>query len=151
MTHDLPGTDPRFHESRNYLSPANVDGMMILAAHGSCKEDGCGYRGAWRSTNSRDRAMQLHRALRVREARMNYFIKLFGTDNQAKLGQLFLETTDNNSHFYQPWLDTVKHLYVALVADPEVIDLPEYDYYKDYKDGQSAKSMVDFIFEAGLR
>lgn len=151
MTHDLPGTDPRFHESRNYLSPVKIDGVEILAAHGSCKQDDCGYRGAWRSNQSRDRAMLLHRTLRVREARMKYFVGLFGDKNQTKLGRLFLETSDINSHFYQPWLDTVKHLYIEEIGDPEIQDLPVYDYYKDYQSGQSAKSMVNFIIEAGLR
>lgn len=140
-THDLPGTDPRFHEPRKYLSPVMIRGEEILASHGSCKEPGCGYRSAWASMAARDRGMWLHRAIKVREARMVYFIERFGERfgdrDGAKLEQLFLETADNNSHFYKPWLAIVNRLLVEAV-EAGVEDLPDYDTYLDYKVGTSA-------------
>lgn len=148
--HDLPGTDPRFHEARKYLSPVKVRGEEILAAFGSCKEEGCNYRAAWNNSASRDRNMWLHRAMKVREARMLYFIDRFGDKDPAYLGQLFLETSDMNTHYYNPWLDVVKKLYRDLAGD-KTLELPEYDYYVEYKAGKMAKDTVNFIFEAVLR
>jgi len=138
--HDLPGTDPRFHESRNYLSPVKLRGEMILASHGSCKEGGCGYRSAWTTNAARDRGMWLHRAMKVREARVVYFYERF-PDN-AKVGQLFLETADNNSHYYQPWLDVVNKL-LKETAEVTVADLPDYDTYLDWQVGTLALDAVN--------
>jgi hypothetical protein len=142
--HDLPGTDSRFHEPRKYLSPMKYRGQMILASHGSCKQDSCHYSSAWTSNAARDRGMWLHRALKVREARMLYFIERFGDKDQAKLGQLFLETADNNSHFYKPWLEVVNQLMVEAV-EVGVEDLPDYDTFLDYKVGTSAIDAVNKI------
>jgi hypothetical protein len=134
--HDLPGTDPRFHETRNYLSPAHVRGEEILAAHGSCKEQGCGYRSAWTTMPARDRGMWLHRALKVREARMLYFGERFG-NTDLRVARLFLETADNNSHYYAPWLELVNQFLMEFV-EVGVEDLPDYDTFLDYRVGTSA-------------
>lgn len=142
--HDLPGTDPRFHEPRKYLSPARVRGDEILAAHGSCKEQGCDYRSAWTTMAARDRGMWLHRALKVREARVLYFAERFG-DTDPRVGQLLLETADFNSHFFAPWKQLVKDFFFNLVGDDVEVLLPEYDYYKDYKEGNAALDTAKFL------
>lgn len=149
--HDLPGTDPRFHESRNYLSPVKYRGREILGAHGSCKEEGCGYRSAWTSQRARNEGMWLHRALKVREARALYFAKLFPEPGDLRVAQLFNETADNNSHHYEPWKKLVEDLFFNLLGDDAEKVLPDFDYYKEYKDGKSALDTAKFIFEAALR
>lgn len=148
--HDLPGTDPRFHEPRKYLSPVMHHGEKILASFGSCKEDNCGYRGAWVTRAARDRNMWMHRALKVREARIIYFTKLFPNPLDPRPGQLFLETADHNTHFFAPWQNQVKLFYRDLTGDDR-IDLPEYDFYREYQDGKFAMDTARFIFEANLR
>ena len=147
--HNLPGTDPRFHEPRKYLSPARHNGQEILGAYGSCKEDGCGYRGGWTTTSARDRNMWMHRALKVRSARLEYFLRLFPEPLDPRPGRLLLETADKNSHFFHPWTEEVLRFYRELAGEDK-LPLPEYDYYTEYKSGKFALDTARFIFEVGL-
>lgn len=148
MSHELPGTDPRFHETRNYMSPIILRGREILAHHGSCKQEGCGYHSAWTTRAARDRGMWTHRALRVREARTQYFNGLNLTEMQAL--RLQKETADCHSHFFSPWRAHVQTFYRELAGDDEM-QLPDYDYYNDYGQGNSALSTAQFLFEGALR
>jgi hypothetical protein len=90
--------------------------------------------------------MWLHRALKVREARVLYFAERFGA-NDLRVGQLFEETADKNSHFFAPWKELVTMFWRHLADDLETT-LPEYDYYKDYMEGNSAMDTAKFLFEA---
>lgn len=144
--HDLPGTDPRFHESRNYLSPVRLRGEDILAANGSCKETGCNYRSAWTTNGARDRGMWLHRAMKVREARVIYLTERFGKDS-PQITRLINETADHNSHYFSVWEKLVKGFFFNLVGDDAGILLPDYDYYKDYKEGNFALDTAKFLVD----
>jgi hypothetical protein len=145
--HNLPGTDPRFHESRNYLSPVKYKGEHILAAHGSCKEQGCAYSSAWTSNRARDRGMWLHRALQVREARAKYFYERFPKPGDERVAQLFNETADHNSHLFSVWEKLVKGFFFNLVGDDATILVPDYNYYQDYKQGNFALDTAKFLVD----
>lgn len=145
MPHDLPGTDSRFHEARRYLSPVKFHGRDILAAHGSCKEQGCGYSSAWVTSGARDRGMFLHRALKVREARVIYFGELFGNAS-PNVGRLLNETADNNSHFFAPWKELVWEFFHDLTGDPEGV-MPDRNYLAEYRQGHTAMDTAKFLFE----
>lgn len=145
MTHDLPGTDSRFHESRNYLSVMTYRGEEILASHGSCKEAGCGYRAAWKSNAARDKAMWEHRALKVREARAHYFYNLFDGD-QRKVGEMFQNTADRNSHRFDDWFAQVKHFELTEITR-EVGELVKYDYRVAYDLGRTAREAFEELLQ----
>lgn len=134
--HDLPGTDPRFHEARKYLSPVKYKGREILASHGACKETGCNYSSAWTSNKARDRGMWQHRALRVREARMLYFHEKFQGD-QRKVGETFQQTADKHTHEFNSWMGLVGS-FIDDFADVALEDLPDYRFRVEYDLGNSA-------------
>lgn len=151
MTHlihpqsELPGTDPRFHESRNYLSPVMYKGREILASHGSCKQDGCGYSSAWTSNSARDRGMWMHRALHVRELRMKYFFNL--TKDNAKSAIMFMETADKNSHTYGAWLGIMRDFFFSLLGDDAELNVPDYKITTKYHLGVGAKDAAESLLD----
>jgi hypothetical protein len=135
--HNLPGTDPSFHQSRNYLSPSKHGGKEILASFGSCKEDGCGYRCGWTSNKARDLAMWKHRAFKVVEARIPYFKKIAQGDTQ-KVSELLRQTADKNTHLYPFWLKEVEGFFFNLAGDDAGLVLPEYNFQVEYDLGNGA-------------
>lgn len=147
--HDLPGTDPRFHESRNYLSPRMDNGREILASHGSCKEPGCGYRAAWRSNIARDKGMWKHRAEKVVAERIRYFGKRVGNDPE-KIRTLVKETADKHTHTFGAWMKLIDD-FTQTLAGAGVDDLPDYNFRVEYDLGNHAldvaKAVIDQAYE----
>lgn len=145
--HNLPGTDPQFHEARKYLSPMTYKGREILASHGSCKQEGCGYHSAWTSNKARDLGMWKHRALKVVHARIRYFGKVAQGDVK-KIGILLRETADHHTHLFEPWLQEVK-VFLNELAGVGVDDLADVNFQVEYDLGNSAYDVAKAALDRG--
>lgn len=146
MSHDLPGTDPRFHEARKYLTPVVYRGREILASHGACKETGCNYSSAWTSNKARDKGIWTHRAAKVVEARLVYFQKTLGF-SAAQSARMLAETADKNSHTYEQWLTLTREFFLKLAGEDLDLSLPEHSYQVRYDLGHNpwdtAREVID--------
>lgn len=146
-SHSLPGTDPKFHEYRKYLSPVKYKGRQILASFGSCKHAGCNYSGAWSSNAGREVGMWKHRSEKVRDARLDYFLRKMrvGPD---KAMELQMEFADKHSHTYERWVELVEgFIRVTSGLNAEDEALPTMDYATPYHLGVGAKDMAMRILD----
>lgn len=148
-SHTLPGTDPMFHQYRKYLSPMKYKGQQILASMGSCKHPGCNYSGAWSSNAAREVGMWKHRSEKVRDARLDYFLRKMRVGPDKAI-ELQLEFADKHSHTYENWVDLVEsfiRVTAGLTVDDEA--LPTMDYATPYHLGVGAKAMAMKILDKG--
>jgi hypothetical protein len=148
-SHTLPGTDPKFHEYRKYLSPMRYKGQQILASMGSCKHSGCNYSGAWSSSAAREVGMWKHRSEKVRDARLDYFLRRMkvGPD---KAVELQMEFADKHSHTHRDWVQLVEG-YIRVIAglNPDDDALPDAEFITPYHKGVGAKAMALKILDQG--
>lgn len=148
-SHTLPGTDPTFHEYRKYLSPMKYKGQKILASMGSCKHAGCNYSGAWSSNALREVGMWKHRSEKVRDARLDYFLRKMrvGPDKAAELQ---MEFADRHSHTYENWVELVEG-YIRVLAglNPDDEALPPIEPMTPYHLGVGARAMAIRILDKG--
>jgi len=143
--HDLPGTDPRFHEHRKYLSVMKVQGVERIVSNGSCKHDGCGYSAAWATNAGRDRGMWQHRAYLVVEARIQYFKTKFQGDTK-KMTRALIETVDCHTHLFAHWMKQVDEFILEL-AEVKSTDLPDFNFRVEYDLGSSAYDVAQAAIE----
>lgn len=147
----VPGTDPRFHQAKFYMTPVTYRGREILGFVGSCRENGCKYTGMWTTKEARDIGyFQNHRKEMVKEARRSYFAKLCGY-NQAGVDQRMLYYADRNSHTYDEWVLIVEGLYRGKLGEPFTIEPKNNKLQVDYHLGQFAKEAVKRIYEENHR
>lgn len=148
-SHTLPGTDPTFHQYRKYLSPMKYKGQQILASMGSCKHPGCNYSGAWSSNAGREVGMWKHRSEKVRDARLDYFLRRLKVGPDKAI-ELQIEFADRHSHTYENWVELVEgyiRVIAGLTADDEA--LPPIESITPYHLGVGAKQMALRILDQG--
>lgn len=98
---NLPGTDPRFHEVRLYMTPVVYKGKEILGYVASCKESGCRWSATYGSNNGRAAGAFIHRSKKVRTARFEFFSRAL--KNGEMVNDAMIDASDKHSDTFEKW------------------------------------------------
>lgn len=140
----LPGSDPKFHVIRMYMTPVIYKGREIMGYVASCKHDGCRWSATYADNEARERGIHKHRSERVLIARLDHFARTM-TDPD-KIEDAILQAADKYSHTYEDWLAAVDTIW-SHYTDRSLETRPAYNsqvqYHMGYSAQKAARTLVD--------